>query len=87
MDLRQVQKKVEWTRTGHNTVHISLRGFSVALWFLFLNLVRSRGTILQQVALVMADGHLTSAPNPATQYAPTLGAICYDDTQRLRKGN
>jgi S1-C subfamily serine protease len=25
----------------------------------------------------MADGHLTSAPNPATQYAPTLAAIIF----------
>lgn len=27
---------------------------------------------MQQVALVMADGHLTSTSNPATQYALTL---------------
>ena len=54
-----------------------IAGFSVALYFLFLNLVRSRGTVLQQVAIVMADGHLTSAPTPATQYALTLAAITF----------
>jgi hypothetical protein len=38
---------------------------------------------LQQVALVMADGHLTSAPNPATQYALTLVAMPSDNMKRL----
>ena len=35
---------------------------------------------MRQVALVMADGHLTSAPNPATQYALTLTA----SSQKMR---
>ena len=33
-------------------------------------LIQSRGTILQQIALVMVNGHLKSAPIPTTQYVP-----------------